>query len=207
MPPTIRDPDHIVGPADAPGEEAGVTADPAARIAELLAKQDIYEVLARYLRACDRGDVEGARRCYLPDATEDHGGVFSGSATDYLDSVSAALAHPRAVSTHAMTNVLIDVDPAGRSARAESYVLAFARARRHDGGIGDSLTAARLIDDLRNEGGRWGIAHRTLRFDWNHDMDRTEGWVFGLMAADPGALKRSAKFPEDPVYQPAGIRP
>ena len=82
----------------------------------LVAKQEIYEVLARFLRAADRGDVEDARRCYLPGATEDHGGVFTGTADDYIDHIAGAITHPRSLTTHAMTNVLVELD-GGHSTR------------------------------------------------------------------------------------------
>ena len=36
------------------------------------------------------------RSCYLPGATEDHGGLFAGPAEGYVDSIAASLTHPRA---------------------------------------------------------------------------------------------------------------
>ncbi|GAA2162236.1 SnoaL-like protein [Humibacillus xanthopallidus] len=174
------------------------------RVAELLAKQDVHDLLATYLRAVDRGDVEGAAACYLPGATEDHGGVFDGPAADYLRSIEGTLTHPKALTTHALTNVLVDVtlgeDLESGHARAESYVLAFARVRRPDGVVGDTLTGARMVDDLELHDGRWGIRHRALRWDWNHDMDRSETWVYGMLVDDPARLRRSEKFPHDVVY-------
>ncbi|WP_370617426.1 nuclear transport factor 2 family protein [Mumia sp. Pv 4-285] len=182
--------------------DVGLTAPPTTpdldeRLATLLAKQDIHDLLARYLRAVDRGDVETLRACYLAGATEDHGGVFEGPAAEYVASIAGSLENPRAVTTHAMTNVLVDVD--GTTARAESYVLAFARVRRPDGVVGDTLTSARMVDELGYEDGRWGIRHRALRWDWNHDMERSEGWVFGMLV-DREHMKKSAKYPEDVVY-------
>ncbi|MEH6801785.1 nuclear transport factor 2 family protein [Rhodococcus erythropolis] len=162
----------------------------------LVAKQEIYEVLARFLRAADRGDVEDARRCYLPGATEDHGGVFTGTADDYIDHIAGAITHPRSLTTHAMTNVLVELD--GDKAHVESYVLAFARIKTSDG-IADTLTAARLIDRFGFEDGRWGIRHRALRWDWNHDMATAEGWIFGMLAPET-SLKKSKKFPDDLIY-------
>ena len=47
--------------------------DPA--LQALLDKQAIAELLTRYLRSVDRGDVATLRACYLPGATEDHGGL------------------------------------------------------------------------------------------------------------------------------------
>jgi hypothetical protein len=49
--------------------------DPA--LQALLDKQEITELLTRYLRSVDRGDVATLRACYLPDATEDHGGLLA----------------------------------------------------------------------------------------------------------------------------------
>ena len=65
--------------------------DPA--LQALLDKQQIAELLTRYLRSVDRGDVATLRACYLPGATEDHGGLFAGPAQDYVDNIAAALTH------------------------------------------------------------------------------------------------------------------
>ena len=45
--------------------------DPA--LQALLDKLQIAELLTRYLRSVDRGDIDTLRACYLPGATEDHG--------------------------------------------------------------------------------------------------------------------------------------
>jgi hypothetical protein len=50
------------------------------------------------------------RSCYLPGATEDHGGLFAGPAQEYIDSITASLTHPRARTSHNLTNLLIEVD-------------------------------------------------------------------------------------------------
>ncbi|MFI5915898.1 nuclear transport factor 2 family protein [Dactylosporangium sp. NPDC051541] len=160
----------------------------------LLDKQEITEVLTRYMRAVDRGDLEALRACYLPGAIEEHGGVYSGPAGAYVDSIARTLTHPRSITTHLLSNVLIELD--GDRADVECYVTAFARVRQ-----GDTLTAARMLDVFERADGRWGIRHRRLLWEWNHDMDRTEGWIFGLLVADPGVLQRGAKHPNDPVYQ------
>lgn len=170
--------------------------DPAVRA--LLDKQQIHEVLARYLRAVDRGDVEGVAACYLPDATEDHGGVFSGTARDYLLSIADVLRHPRGRTMHCMTNLLIDLD--GDRARAESYVTTFSAVRTPDG-HGHSFVGARIIDRMERRDGRWGIAHRRLVWEWSHDAPANETWLFGMLVADPATLARGGKHPHDPVYE------
>ena len=58
-------------------------------IRALLDKNEITELLTRYLRAIDRGDIATLRACYLPDATEEHGGIYSGPAQGYIDTIEA----------------------------------------------------------------------------------------------------------------------
>jgi len=52
--------------------------DHAAAVQALLDKQEITELLTRYLRSVDRGDLDTLRSCYLLGATEDHGGLPTG---------------------------------------------------------------------------------------------------------------------------------
>jgi hypothetical protein len=83
-------------------------------------------------------------------------------------------------------------------------VATFARIKA-DGQYYHSFTGARMIDRLeRRDGdpGTWGIAHRQLLWDWNHDAPEEEHWMRGLLAPDPSVLRLSAKFPADPVYAP-----
>jgi hypothetical protein len=161
---------------------------------ELLDKQAITENLTRYMRAVDRGDLDALRACYLPGAVEEHGGVYSGPADAYVDSIARTLTHPKAVTTHVLSNVLIELD--GDRAEVECYVTAFARVKP-----GDTLTVARMLDVFERADGRWGIRHRRLLWEWNHDMERTEGWIFGMLVPDTSVLQRGAKFPADPVFK------
>lgn len=163
----------------------------------LVDKSQIAELLTRYLRAIDRADIATLRASYLPGATEEHGGLYSGPAQGYIDSIEKALTHPRSVGTHTLSNILIEVD--GDRAVSEHYVLAMARARTADGVVADSLIASRIIDDLERRDGRWGIARRRLRFDWAHDLGpRPERWLHGRL--DPQNLLHGQHFPDDPIY-------
>jgi hypothetical protein len=165
-------------------------------VAVLLDKLAITELLTGYLRAIDRGDIATLRASYHPGADEEHGGLYAGPAQGYLDSIEAGLTHPRAVGTHTLSNVLIEV--AGDLARSEHYVLAMTRVKV-DGVVRDSLVASRIIDDLARRDGRWGITRRRLCFDWAHDLGpRPERWVSGRH--DPADLLHGANFPDDIVY-------
>jgi hypothetical protein len=172
-----------------------------ASLRALLDKSEITELLTRYMRAIDRGDIAALRSSYAPGATEEHGGIYSGPAQGYIDTIERALVNPRLVATHTISNVLIEM--AGDQAQSEHYVLALTRVKT-DGVVSDSLVATRIVDDLVRLDGRWAIARRRLRFDWAHDVGpRPEAWVSGTL--DPAALLHSAKFPDDIVYE--GIRP
>jgi hypothetical protein len=173
--------------------------DHGAALQVLLDKQEITELLTRYLRSVDRGDVAALRSCYLPGATEDHGGLFAGPAQDYIDGITAALTHPRSRTSHNLTNLLIEVD--GDTATAESYCITFARIKAN-GEYCHSFTGARMIDRLERREGAWGIAHRQLLWDWNHEAPAAEHWMQGLLTPDPSVLRMSAKYPTDPIYPP-----
>ncbi len=163
----------------------------------LLDKQEITEVLMRYSRAVDRADVELLKACYHADATEDHGGVFSGTAADYIAKIGPVL--PKAgVLTHAVSNVLIELE--GDSARAEAYITTFARMKK-DGEKFDTLTLARTVDRFERRAGVWRIAARRMSWEWHHEMPLAESWGRGLLAPDAAALIRGGKMPNDILYR------
>ena len=68
--------------------------------------------------------------------------------------------------------------------------------------IAELLTRYLRSVDLERRDGSWGIAHRQLVWDWNHDAPEAEHWMRGLLAPDPSVLRMSAKYPADPVYAP-----
>ena len=55
------------------------------RLARLLDKEAIREVLSKYARGVDRGDGPLLKSCYHPDAIEEHGGRYTGNAYEYVD--------------------------------------------------------------------------------------------------------------------------
>jgi len=169
------------------------TRDP--EIQALLDKAAIADVLVAYCRAVDRADLDLLKACYHDDATEDHGGVFSGTAADYVASIAPIL--PRSKMTHTTSNIAIDLE--GERALVESHILAFARMKK-DGEKFDCLTLARAIDRFERRDGAWRIAARRLVWEWNHDMAFNEGWARGLIAADPAVLVKGAKKPNDALY-------
>jgi hypothetical protein len=171
---------------------------PPDEITRLIDRRAIEDVLLRYSRAVDRADVELLRECYHDDATEDHGGVFSGTARDYIAQIAPLL--PRAgIVNHLATNVLVEFD-SPVLARVEAYLLTFARMKK-DGEKFDTLTLARSVDRFEKRGGRWAIAARRMCWEWHHEMPMNESWGRGLIAPDASKLVRGGKRPNDILYR------
>jgi len=153
------------------------------RLAVLLDKAEIHDVLMRYGRGVDRADGDLLRSCYHPGAIEEHGSSYVGPASDYI--ANAVLRIPKmGVMAHYICNVHVDFVEADL-AYVEAYVLTFARLKK-EGQDWDTLTGGRLVDRFERRDGAWKIAHRKMTFDWNHDQPSNEGWCLGLFnPADP----------------------
>src|SRR5512133_1852435 len=112
------------------------------QLERMLARDQIFEVLARYARGVDRADADLLKSCYHPDAIEEHGGNYTGNAFAYVDG-----AVPRIRLMGAMQHLLgsshIDFD--GDVAHVETYLWTFARFTV-DGRSTDTFTGGRLVD-------------------------------------------------------------
>ncbi len=150
---------------------AGV--DNQAQLAELLAKQEITELVYRYCRGVDRLDLDMVRSCYHPDATDSHG-TFQGSVEEYL-AWSERLLRRYTGSAHTLANILIELDPAPVSP-ADQGIVWWARSEAHgvarhwtEGGPPElNLSVGfRFIDDVcRRDGGPWLIQRRVATTEW-----------------------------------------
>ncbi|MDG2111538.1 MAG: nuclear transport factor 2 family protein [Actinomycetota bacterium] len=132
-------------------------------VEDLLAKEEIRDVIYRYARGVDRLDFDLVAACYHPDAYDDHG-TFRGSVPDFVEMCRSFL--PRFVCTqHFMGNMLIEVD--GDVARAETYAVAYHRKENDDGSGIDDVFGIRYVDRFeQHDGGPWLIAHRAVATEW-----------------------------------------
>jgi hypothetical protein len=161
-----------------------------ARFEELLAKQEVRDVIHRYCRGVDRMDEALVRSCYHPDATDEHGS-FSGGVDDYIAWAWKLLA--RYDSTmHYVANVL--VEPEGDVARAESYGIAFHQTQ---GGPPEHnlVTGFRFIDRFECRDGTWRIATRVATTEWVRRLLPEADWPI------VETLRRGARDRSDPVYE------
>jgi len=143
-------------------------------IQQLIAKQEMAEVLYRRARAGDRSDAELAHSCYHAGATERHG-VFDGLAAEFIDIVSFTRPKPGSPikgMQHVVTNILIEFKD-DTHAFVESYHVAWCQMI---GGV-DATIGGRYLDRFEKREGRWAIVHRDVVFDWSRmDPETSKFW-------------------------------
>lgn len=133
-------------------------------IDQLLAKQEIADVIHRYARGIDRMDFDLVRSCYHADAYDDHGSM-KGDVDTFVRGAEHFL--PKFVATmHFMGNMLIDVEPDATVARAETYAVAYHREELADGSGRDDIWGIRYVDRFERRDGAWLIAHRVVAQEW-----------------------------------------
>jgi 3-phenylpropionate/cinnamic acid dioxygenase small subunit len=153
-------------------------------IADLLAKQEITEVIYRVARATDRGDIDLYASCFHRDATDYHG-----LANGHVNNILAVLARSKLLLTqHAITNVLIELD--GARAQAESCFSSFHQSRDESGKLWDEAIRGRYLDRLEcRADGSWKIARRVVLWDWSRVEPSGDTW-FDRMRMRPGVEDR-----------------
>lgn len=142
----------------------GMTRDE--KLDQLIAKQEIREVLARYSRGIDRHDVEMVTSVYHPDARDRHGSTFSGTPEELVRWGNEEHARNWTAHLHQLTTSTIEV--VGERAASETYVMWVQRRRdapRVDVGGG------RYLDRLERRDGEWRIRERELVVDWVFEAD------------------------------------
>jgi SnoaL-like domain len=160
---------------------------------ELLAKQEIYEVVLRYCRGVDRLDLDLVRSAYHPGGIDHHTG-FDGTVEDYLPWVSAALAR-FAGTMHLVANHLVELH--GDRAVAETYGTAVHWGDPADDPRRNFTSGFRYVDRMQWRDGRWAIAERWAVRDWT----RSDA---GLSMPKEGRGPGGARDRTDPVYRALG---
>lgn len=152
-------------------------------------RADITQVLYRYCRGVDRGDVGLLQSVFHEDATDDHG-IWQGRGQDFGPWVVETFKD--ATTSHMITNVMIELD--GDRADCESYCLAFSES------VADRLMVhSRNIDRFERRNDEWKIAHRLV--------------VFGGIRADPPAkgpdlgpnITWASRGADDALYRLASV--
>lgn len=143
-----------------------------AELRELIDKEALRGIAARYARAIDRRDRELLLSCYHDDAIDHHGAMFRGGPLDYADWQPDVMA-PFEVTAHYMLNSSYALD--GDIAEGELYFIAYHRT--HPPGAREMIVGGRYLDKYERRAGVWKIAYRSLVWDLSSDF-----------AADPAQL-------------------
>ena len=177
------------------------------RVARLLDKQEIQEVVYAYCRGIDRRDLDAVRACYHPDATDEHGS-FSGTVDAYLEWVDRLLAR-YSWTMHFVGNILIDFyneqsdvegieDGNNESdeidvAAAESYGISLHRSEE----VKPYLNLAigfRYLDRFERRKGRWKIFERVAVSEWSIQIPKEAWWEI------PDSLRKGQRDRGDALY-------
>jgi hypothetical protein len=133
------------------------------KIDELLAREEIHDVIKRLARGTDRLDAELIVSCYHPDGYDDHN-VFRGWGTDFAQWVLDTLDVFDAT-MHFVGSPYIRLD--GDVAQVDTYCVAHHLSKPDDDGAAtDMVLGLRYVDRFELRDGTWLIAKRVCSFDW-----------------------------------------
>lgn len=134
------------------------------KLAEMLDRHEIHQVLLRYARGLDRLDNELVRSCYWDDAIEDHG-HFVGTPDDFIRWADGTTLMFE-VTQHAILNHVCDLQ--GDEAFCETYY--------HFSGVTaegpNFMSTGRYVDHFRKRGGEWRIAGRVTVVEGTYDVPK-----------------------------------
>jgi ketosteroid isomerase-like protein len=139
---------------------------------DLLAGQEIRDLIARYFRYVDRKDFEQLRSVYHPDAYDNHG-LYAGDVDGlikWLTTRHAAIVQ----STHLVGNCLIT--RTGDVAYGETYGLLIQHEQLDRSAFSDGselyrrmLLGVRYADRFEKRDGEWRIARHEVIYEWSKE--------------------------------------
>lgn len=142
----------------------GIDAPAEAKLAEMLDRHEIHQVMLRYARGLDRLDNALVRLCYWDDAIEDHG-HFVGTPDDFIEWADGTTLMFEATQ-HAILNHVCDL--AGDEAFCETYY--------HFSGVTaegpNFMSTGRYVDHFRKRDGEWRIANRVTIVEGTYDVPK-----------------------------------
>ncbi len=137
------------------------------KLALMLARDELHQLVTAYCRAVDRSDYDTLRRLYHPEATDSHGSFSAGAVEQFIAQLVAAEPYVR-VSQHNITTTNFDVE--GDTARGEIYCLVFHTFAGPDHDI-DVIIGGRYLDMYAKHDGHWKFSQRTIVADWAYQND------------------------------------
>jgi hypothetical protein len=141
---------------------------------DALAILEIQQLLYRYCRGVDRGDVALIKSVYHPGAHDAHGS-FKGPAETFAEGIVARMDAASLIGQHHITNALIEVD--GEVAHGESYFLAYHPDEAPGANrMGLAIAGGRYLDRFERRDGVWKIADRRVILDFTRQPVAGAAW-------------------------------
>lgn len=131
------------------------------KLALMLARDELHQLVTAYCRAVDRADYETLRELYHPDATDSHGSFSTGGVDAFIAQLQAAEPYVR-VSQRNITTTNFVVD--GDGARGAICCLVFHTFAGPEHDI-DVIIGGRYLDTYIKHDGRWKFFQRTIVAD------------------------------------------
>lgn len=141
-----------------------------AKLALLIARDELHQLVNAYCRAVDRADYGTLRGLYHPDATDSHGSFSDGGVDQFIAQLQAAEPYV-VVSQHNITTTNFAVE--GDAARGEIYCLVFHTFAGPERNI-DVIIGGRYLDTYARHEGRWKFSRRTIVADWAYQNDPSQ---------------------------------
>jgi hypothetical protein len=152
---------------------------------DLLAREEITDVVKALARGTDRLDRELMASCYHADGTDDHN-VFRGTGTEFAQWVVDTLPHFQATMHFVGPPRIRTASPGtagngGDRAKVDTYCVAHHVSRPDaDGQQTDMVLGLRYVDRFERRDGHWLIGARVCAFDWSYTIpfDPARGFQF-----------------------------
>jgi ketosteroid isomerase-like protein len=141
-----------------------------AKLALMLARDELHQLVTAYCRAVDRADYEALRSLYHPDATDSHGSFSTGGVEQFIGQLQAAEPYVL-VSQHNITTTNFVIE--GDTGRGEIYCLVFHTFAGPKNDI-DVIIGGRYLDTYTKHDGRWKFIQRTIVADWAYQNDPSQ---------------------------------
>ena len=144
------------------------------KLDRLMSRQEIYDLVCKYMRGIDRLDATLQRSTFHDDATTDYG-FFAGGPDEFV-ALAQGILKGHLANHHMIGQTLIDIED--DVAFGEIYFQAFHRVVE-DGAEYDLFIAGRYIDRYERRQGAWKIAHRSELVDWVRNSAACDQWLEG----------------------------
>jgi SnoaL-like protein len=166
-----------------------------AKLALMLARDELHQLVNSYCRAVDRADYDALRSLYHPDATDSHGSFSTGGVEQFIAQLRAAEPYVR-VSQHNITTTNFVIE--GDTARGEIYCLVFHTFAGPEHDI-DVMIGGRYLDTYARHDGRWKFFQRTIVADWAYQNDPSQvdfghPSTRGSLRGEPGQADHSVRL-------------